>query len=56
MIFVGLFTPLQGTETIAQAVAELAPLLADGRLEVTLAGTGQDHAGRPPDRRRPAPA
>lgn len=42
--FVGLFTPLHGAVTIARAVAELAPLLDDGRLEVTLAGTGQDHA------------
>jgi glycosyltransferase involved in cell wall biosynthesis len=44
VVFVGLFTPLHGAVTIAQAVAELAPLLDDGRLEVTLAGTGQDHA------------
>jgi glycosyltransferase involved in cell wall biosynthesis len=45
VVFVGLFTPLQGTETIARALAALAPRLADGDLQVTLAGTGQDHAG-----------
>jgi glycosyltransferase involved in cell wall biosynthesis len=44
VIFVGLFTPLQGAVTIAGAVAELGPALDDGRIEVTLAGTGQDHA------------
>lgn len=44
VVFVGLFTPLHGAVTIARAVAELAPLLDDGTLEVTLAGTGQDHA------------
>lgn len=43
-VFVGLFTPLHGAVTIARAVAELGPLLDDGRLEVTLVGNGQDHA------------
>ena len=44
VVFAGLFTPLQGAVTIAEAVAELSPALDDGRIEVTLAGTGQDHA------------
>jgi glycosyltransferase involved in cell wall biosynthesis len=44
VVFAGLFTPLQGAVTIAGAVAELAPALDDGRIEVTLVGTGQDHA------------
>jgi glycosyltransferase involved in cell wall biosynthesis len=44
VVFVGLFTPLQGVETIARALAGVAPLMADGTLEVTLVGTGQDHA------------
>jgi glycosyltransferase involved in cell wall biosynthesis len=44
VVFVGLFTPLHGAVTIARAVAELGPVLDDGRLEVTLAGSGQDHA------------
>jgi glycosyltransferase involved in cell wall biosynthesis len=43
VVFAGLFTPLQGTVTIAQAVAELGPALDDGRVEVTLVGAGQDH-------------
>ncbi len=43
VIFVGLFTPLQGAETIARAVDRLRPQLAAGELEVTLAGNGQDH-------------
>jgi glycosyltransferase involved in cell wall biosynthesis len=44
VVFAGLFTPLQGAVTIARAVAELGPALDDGRVRVTLAGTGQDHA------------
>jgi glycosyltransferase involved in cell wall biosynthesis len=43
VVFVGLFTPLQGTETIARAVERLRPQLATGELEITLAGSGQDH-------------
>ncbi|MGO1509099.1 MAG: glycosyltransferase family 4 protein [Actinomycetaceae bacterium] len=40
-IFYGLFTPLQGTVTLARALAELH---ARGvPLDVTLVGTGQDH-------------
>jgi glycosyltransferase involved in cell wall biosynthesis len=41
VIFVGLFTPLHGTETIGAALAALA---ADERVEVTMVGTGQDYA------------
>ena len=41
VVFVGLFTPLHGTETIGSALAMLA---ADDRVEVTMVGTGQDHA------------
>ncbi|MFL6098422.1 MAG: glycosyltransferase [Actinomycetales bacterium] len=44
VVFVGLFTPLHGAITIARAVGELGPLLDDRRLEVTLVGSGQDHA------------
>jgi glycosyltransferase involved in cell wall biosynthesis len=40
VIFVGLFTPLHGTETIGQAVAELA---GDDRIAFTMVGTGQDY-------------
>ncbi len=40
VVFVGLFTPLQGTPTIARAIAQLR----DAPVEVTLVGTGQDHA------------
>jgi glycosyltransferase involved in cell wall biosynthesis len=45
-IFVGLFTPLQGTTTIAEALALLPPPPADGHggIRVTLAGAGQDLA------------
>ncbi|HEX6888814.1 MAG TPA: methyltransferase domain-containing protein [Candidatus Nanopelagicales bacterium] len=39
VVFVGLFTPLQGTATIARALVGLA----DDPIEVTLVGTGQDH-------------
>jgi glycosyltransferase involved in cell wall biosynthesis len=44
VIFVGLFTPLQGAETIARALAELAGAGAVGGIECTLCGRGQDHA------------
>ncbi|MER7273542.1 glycosyltransferase [Dactylosporangium sp. NPDC000244] len=40
VIFVGVFTPLHGAPTIAEAVAELA----GDEIEVTMVGTGQDHA------------
>ena len=40
MVFFGSFTPLQGTVTVARALRG-AP---EGALEVTLLGTGQDHA------------
>lgn len=40
VIFVGVFTPLHGAPTIAAALAALA---AD-EIEVTMVGTGQDHA------------
>lgn len=40
VVFFGLFTPLQGTPTIARALARIE----DGLLAVTLIGTGQDHA------------
>lgn len=40
VIFVGLFTPLHGAGTIAAALAELA----NDDIEVTMVGTGQDHA------------
>jgi glycosyltransferase involved in cell wall biosynthesis len=39
VVFVGLFTPLQGTETIARAMA----LVASQSVEFTLVGRGQDH-------------
>ncbi|MGC5628445.1 glycosyltransferase family 4 protein [Georgenia sp. Z1344] len=42
MVFYGLFTPLQGTVTIARALAELHRRGVP--LRVTLVGTGQDHA------------
>jgi glycosyltransferase involved in cell wall biosynthesis len=49
-IFVGLFTPLQGTTTIAEALALLPPPAdAHSGIRVTLAGTGQD---RPAARQR----
>ncbi|GAB3530171.1 glycosyltransferase [Phytohabitans suffuscus] len=41
VVFVGLFTPLHGTATIGEAVAELA---GDDRIEFTMVGTGQDYA------------
>ncbi|MEJ3747689.1 glycosyltransferase [Actinomycetes bacterium KLBMP 9797] len=41
VVFVGLFTPLHGTETIGAALAALAD---DDRVEVTMVGTGQDYA------------
>lgn len=40
-IFVGLFTPLHGTTTLGEALAALA---GEDRVEVTMVGTGQDHA------------
>ncbi|MFD0744073.1 hypothetical protein ACFQ1L_21265 [Phytohabitans flavus] len=40
MIFVGLFTPLHGTATIGEAIAELA---SDDRIAFTMVGTGQDY-------------
>ena len=40
VVFFGLFTPLQGTATIARAIA----LLHDEQVEFTIVGTGQDHA------------
>nr|WP_255669056.1 glycosyltransferase [Aeromicrobium duanguangcaii] len=39
VVFFGLFTPLQGATTIAQAAALLEP---DDRVEITLVGRGQD--------------
>src|SRR5262249_8153625 len=39
-IFVGLFTPLHGTPTLATALRLLAD---DERVEVTMVGTGQDY-------------
>lgn len=47
-LFVGLFTPLQGTSTIAEALATIPP----HAMHVTLAGTGQD---RPAARRLTGP-
>ncbi|WP_422773167.1 glycosyltransferase [Plantactinospora sp. WMMC1484] len=41
VVFVGLFTPLHGTGTLGAALAALA---ADESIEVTVVGTGQDHA------------
>jgi glycosyltransferase involved in cell wall biosynthesis len=41
VVFVGLFTPLHGTEYLGDALAELA---ADDRIEVTMVGRGQDYA------------
>jgi glycosyltransferase involved in cell wall biosynthesis len=41
VIFVGLFTPLHGTATIGEALAELA---GDDRIVVTMVGNGQDYA------------
>lgn len=41
VIFVGLFTPLHGTQVLGAALAALA---ADDQVEVTMVGTGQDHA------------
>nr|MDT0661070.1 glycosyltransferase [Micromonospora sp. DSM 115978] len=41
VIFVGLFTPLHGTTTLGEALALLA---GDERIEITMVGTGQDHA------------
>ncbi|BCB77312.1 hypothetical protein Pflav_037220 [Phytohabitans flavus] len=40
VIFVGLFTPLHGTATIGEAIAELA---SDDRIAFTMVGTGQDY-------------
>jgi glycosyltransferase involved in cell wall biosynthesis len=40
VIFVGLFTPLHGTETIGAALADLRD---DDRVAVTMVGTGQDY-------------
>ncbi|GAB6936532.1 glycosyltransferase [Isoptericola variabilis] len=60
VVFFGLFTPLQGTDVLAEALAAALPRAADeaargGRgLEVTLVGSGQDlPAAR--DRLRQAP-
>jgi glycosyltransferase involved in cell wall biosynthesis len=39
-VFFGLFTPLQGTTTIGEALG----LLADAPVDVTMIGTGQDYA------------
>lgn len=41
VVFFGLFTPLQGTTTLAEAVARLAP---DVPVRLTLVGGGQDEA------------
>ncbi|MEV4618679.1 glycosyltransferase [Asanoa sp. NPDC049573] len=41
VIFVGLFTPLHGTEYLGAALAELA---GDDRIDVTMVGKGQDYA------------
>ena len=40
VVFYGLFTPLQGTTTLGEALA----LLRDAPVEVTMIGRGQDHA------------
>jgi glycosyltransferase involved in cell wall biosynthesis len=40
VVFFGSFTPLQGTTTIARALARIR----EGVLDVTLVGGGQDHA------------
>jgi glycosyltransferase involved in cell wall biosynthesis len=40
VIFVGLFTPLHGTDTLGRAIA----LLADDNIEITIVGTGQEYA------------
>ncbi|HTF12721.1 MAG TPA: glycosyltransferase [Asanoa sp.] len=40
VVFVGLFTPLHGTEYLGAALAELA---ADDGIEVTMVGKGQDY-------------
>jgi glycosyltransferase involved in cell wall biosynthesis len=42
VIFVGLFTPLHGAATIGAALGLLA---GEPGIEVTMVGTGQDHAG-----------
>ncbi|MFC7877350.1 glycosyltransferase [Isoptericola sp. NPDC057391] len=48
VVFFGLFTPLQGTDVLAEALAVALPRAAEGAarggrgLEVTLAGSGQD--------------
>ncbi|WP_402467320.1 glycosyltransferase [Isoptericola aurantiacus] len=46
VVFFGLFTPLQGAVTVAEALADALPrAAAAGRpIEATLIGTGQDHA------------
>lgn len=41
VVFVGLFTPLHGTLVVAEALALLAD---EPRVEVTMVGTGQEHA------------
>lgn len=40
VVFVGLFTPLHGTEYLGEALAQLAD---DERIEVTMVGKGQDY-------------
>ncbi|WP_267421264.1 MULTISPECIES: glycosyltransferase [unclassified Curtobacterium] len=40
VVFFGLFTPLQGAETIGRAIGLLPD---DGRVTVTMIGSGQDH-------------
>ncbi|MFD6134708.1 glycosyltransferase [Isoptericola sp. NPDC060257] len=48
VVFFGLFTPLQGTDVLAEALAAVLPQAAEdaarggGALEVTLVGSGQD--------------
>lgn len=44
VVFFGWYTPLQGAPVIGAALARLADLLAEGRLVVTMIGTGQDLA------------
>jgi glycosyltransferase involved in cell wall biosynthesis len=46
VVFFGLFTPLQGAEVVARALADALPrAVAAGRpITATLIGTGQDHA------------
>jgi glycosyltransferase involved in cell wall biosynthesis len=44
VVFFGLFTPLQGTTTVARAIRQALAELPHGSLEVTMIGGGQDEA------------